>query len=72
MPTAAVDSIPIARSARRLAPVLWVLLALFVARVAGQALVAFPGVPWLLATFLILFARYQLREGGALACRPVI
>ncbi len=45
--TAAVDSIPIARSARRIAPVLWVLLALFVVRVAGQALVAFLGVPWL-------------------------
>ena len=47
MPTAAANSIPNARSARRLAPVLWALLALFVVRVAGQALVAFLGVPWL-------------------------
>jgi hypothetical protein len=28
-------------------PLLWVLLILFVARVAGQAMVAFWGVPWL-------------------------
>lgn len=47
MPTAAVESHPDARSAQRLAPVLWALLALFVLRVAGQALVAFLGVPWL-------------------------
>src|SRR2546422_879323 len=47
MPTAAVGSMPDARSPRRLAPALWALLALFVLRVSGQALVAFLGVPWL-------------------------
>jgi hypothetical protein len=33
--------------AQRTARALWALLALFVARVTGQALVAFAGVPWL-------------------------
>lgn len=33
--------------ARRLAPLLWLLLVLFCLRVAGQALVAFLGVGWL-------------------------
>jgi len=47
MPTAAADSAPHARSARRIAPVLWALLGLFVLRVAGQALVAFLDVRWL-------------------------
>jgi hypothetical protein len=35
-------------SARRLAPVLWFLFALFFLRVLGQLLVAFAGVTWLL------------------------
>ena len=35
------------RDPRRVAPVLWALLGLFLLRVAGQALVAFLGVRWL-------------------------
>ena len=47
MSSAAMDSRQEEHSARRRAPVLWALLALFVLRVTGQALVAFLGVPWL-------------------------
>lgn len=34
-------------AAQKLAPALWTLLALFLLRVAGQAIVAFAVVPWL-------------------------
>ncbi len=44
---AATGSMLDARAPRRLAPVLWALLALFVLRVSGQALVALFRIPWL-------------------------
>jgi len=47
MSTAALDTVSDGSSPRRLAPILWALLALFVLRVVGQALVVFFHVRWL-------------------------